>query len=81
MGYSDMTALVESYVDKMYHYSEDHVDCAYCTEDENLYGCVRVDAELAEALQLVVEKYTFKNVDHAWTKLCYYYEYHGPAKQ
>ena len=80
IGYSDMTDLVESYIAKMYHYNESHTDCEYCTDDVNLYGCVRVDEELAVALQLLVENHTFKNVDHAWTKLCYYYEYYGPAK-
>ena len=42
-------------------------------------GCVVVTKELAEILQMVMEKYTFENVDHAWTKLCYYYDYLGPA--
>lgn len=40
-------------------------------------GCVKVDAELARLLQLLMEKYTFKNVDNAWLKLCYYYDYLG----
>ena len=35
--------------------------------------------ELAEILQMVMDKYTFENVDHAWIKLCYYYDYLGPA--
>ena len=41
-------------------------------------GCVVVDQELAELLQLLMDKYTFKNVEHSWTKLCYYYETLGP---
>ena len=44
----------------------------------DLEGCVAVTEELAEILQLLMDKYTFKNVDHSWTKLCYYYDYLGP---
>ena len=40
-------------------------------------GCVKVDAELARLLQLLMDKYTFKGVDNAWLKLCYYYDYLG----
>lgn len=40
-------------------------------------GCVVVTKELAEILQMVMEKYTFENVDNAWIKLCYYYDYIG----
>ena len=41
-------------------------------------GCVLVTEELAELLQTLMEKYTFENVDQAWLKLCYYYDYLGP---
>ena len=41
-------------------------------------GCVPVDARLAEILQLLMDKYTFSGVPHAWTKLCYYYDHLGP---
>ncbi len=40
-------------------------------------GCVKVDAELARLLQLLMEKYTFKGVENSWLKLCYYYQYLG----
>ena len=40
-------------------------------------GCVAVDAKLAEILQCLMDKYTFKDVDHSWTKVCYYYRYVG----
>ncbi len=42
-----------------------------------LNGCVAVDAKLAEVLQALMDKYTFKDVDHSWTKVCYYYRYVG----
>lgn len=41
-------------------------------------GCVAVDERLAEILQLLMDKYTFENVDDAWIKICYYYDYLGP---
>ena len=41
-------------------------------------GCVVVTKELAEILQKLMDKYTFENVDNAWTKLCYYYDHLGP---
>ena len=41
-------------------------------------GCVVVTERLAEILQMLMDKYTFENVDHAWTKLCYYYQHIGP---
>ena len=41
-------------------------------------GCVVVTERLAEILQLLMNKYTFENVDHSWTKLCYYYQHLGP---
>jgi hypothetical protein len=63
----DMTAVMKSYVDKML--------------DEEGYperqGCVVVDKQLADILQVLMDKYTFKGVDHSWTKLCYYYKYLG----
>ena len=41
-------------------------------------GCVVVTEELAEILTMIMEKYTFENVDHPWTKLCYFYDHLGP---
>ena len=40
-------------------------------------GCVVVTEELAELLQKLMDKYTFKGVDTSWRKLCYYYDYMG----
>ncbi len=47
---------------------------------EEEIGCVVVTKELAEILQLLMDKYTFAGVDQSWLKLCYYYDYLGPAK-
>ena len=65
----------EDYTDKIRKYC-DQIDKSGNTERN---GCVVVDKELAEILQKVMEKYTFEKVDFAWKKLCYYYDYLGPA--
>ena len=63
----DLTDEISKYLDKM-------------IKDGNAEreGCVVVDAELAELLGKLMEKYTFQNVDQSWLKLCYYYDYLGP---
>ena len=38
-------------------------------------GCVIVDEELANILQLLMDKYTFEGVENSWTKICYYSQY------
>ena len=45
---------------------------------EERIGCVVVTERLAQILQMLMDKYTFDNVDHSWTKLCYYYQHIGP---
>ena len=63
----DLTEEIKGYLNKMYSGSK-----------KERVGCVPVDQRLAEILQLLMDKYTFENVDHSWTKLCYYYDYLGP---
>ena len=43
-------------------------------------GCVVATKELTDILQLLMDKYTFQNVENSWRKLCYYYDYLGPEK-
>ena len=64
----DYTAEIRTYVSKMIGGTSERA------------GCVEVDARLAELLQMLMSKYTFQNVDNAWTKLCYYYQYIGAPK-
>ena len=63
----DLTEEISAYLDKI-----------ITSGSKELQGCVAVDARLAEILQLLMDKYTFENVDDAWIKLCYYYDYLGP---
>ena len=69
-GSIDLTSAVSAYLSKMLPTS---------TEAPELEGCVAVDFALAELLQALVDKYSFSGVDHAWTKLCYYYKTLGPV--
>ena len=41
-----------------------------------LYGCVKVDEKFATVLGLLMDKYTFPDVEYSWVKLCYYYKYY-----
>ncbi len=62
----DRTVDIEAYISKM-----------ITSGPEAEIGCVVVTEELAEILQLLMDKYTFKGVDQSWLKLCYYYDYLG----
>lgn len=42
--------------------------------DERI-GCVMVDAELAELLEIIMYKYSFEGIENSWAKLCYYHQY------
>lgn len=64
----DLTAEIRSYLSKM--------DKSKTEKD----GCVEVDKRLAEILQMLMDKYTFEEVENSWIKICYYYDYLGPAK-
>ncbi len=62
----DETAAIQAYLDQI----------ITSAEKPELNGCVAVDAELAELLQQLMDKYSFP-ADHSWTKLCYYYRQIG----
>ncbi len=63
----DMTEQIRKYVNKIDK-----------SGNKERNGCVEVDEELAELLQMLMDKYTFEGVDDSWLKLCYYYDYLGP---
>ena len=62
----DLTEEVRSYVNSMIN------------APAELQGCVVVTERLAEILQMLMDKYTFENVDNSWIKMCYYYQNLGP---
>lgn len=65
--------LGEDYTERVKWYAENKIIGSDVTDAEELYGCVAVDEELAQILQMLMDKMTFKNVENSWTKLCYYY--------
>lgn len=46
----------------------------YIQAGDERIGCVIVTDQVAELLQQLMDKYTFK-VENSWTKLCYYHQY------
>ncbi len=65
----DYTDIIKSYVNKIIDGS-----------DKEINGCVAVDEQLAEILQLLADKYVNPmdySVEFGWLKLCYYYDYLG----
>ena len=52
-------------------------DLVVNSTDPNMKGLVRVNAELAEILQMLMDKYTFMGVENSWLKVCYYANYLG----
>ncbi len=61
----DYTEIMRGYADKIIK-SKKETD-----------GCVPVTQELAKILQLLMDKFTFANVENSWAKVCYYYDYMG----
>lgn len=62
----------EDYTDVMKDYLK-----RSASSDPQLDGCVKVDKQLADILQLLVDTYSFSGVENSWRKLCYYYDYLG----
>jgi hypothetical protein len=44
-------------------------------EGNPMVGCVAVDEQLAEALQMLMDRYVIEGVEYSWAKLCYYHQY------
>ena len=63
----DLTEEIRSYLDDI-----------ITTGARERQGCVVMTERLAQILQMLMDKYTFSNVENSWTKLCYYYDYLGP---
>lgn len=78
--HNDYTEEIQAIFDENIKYvDEDKTNIEYDEDYPERQGCVAVDARLAELLQMLMDKYTFKGVLNSWTKMCYYYEYIGPA--
>ena len=62
----DMTDEIKAFLDDVIDMEGDITD-----------GCVVVTEELAELLQMLMDKFTFEGVEQSWRKLCYYFDYMG----
>ncbi|MBP3401656.1 MAG: redoxin domain-containing protein [Clostridia bacterium] len=80
----DKTDFVLSYVDKIIKAGDEisfvnddgtGTTTMIVEEDSPMIGCVAVDAELAEVLQMLMDKYVFAGVKNSWAKLCYYHQF------
>ena len=69
MGLADCTAYVATYV----------AENMITDTTSELYGCVKVNAQFAKVLELLMDKYTFEGVEYSWMKLCYYYSHLGAS--
>ena len=83
-AYAEIYQLDDVYEGKFHGEGEDlteevkeYLDDIITSGAKETQGCVVVTERLAEILQLLMEKYTFENVDEAWIKICYYYQHLG----
>lgn len=67
-GGEDMTEIAAKYAAMTLPTSE---------EAPELEGCVPVNAELADLLQKLMDKYTFAGAENSFAKLCFYYQHLG----
>ena len=68
----DFTALAKSFAAKKLKVGDLNGDVK---AGDARIGCVVVTDELAELLQVLMDKYTFEGVENSWIKLCYYSQY------
>ena len=72
---------MQAIYDAAIEYTDDSkTDIKYPEGHPELQGCVAVNEELAEILQLLMDKFTFNGVQDSWVKLCYYYETLGATE-
>lgn len=81
---SDMTEAIKAYIPKIIKagdtvsvVNEDGTAMTTMVVEEGnpMIGCVAVDAELADILWQLMDKYVFAGVKNSWAKLCYYHQY------
>ena len=79
-SYAEIYRLKDVYAGKYHGEGEDLTEevRAYFAKIEKApverAGCVAVDERLAEILQMLMDKFTFKGVEQSWLKVCYYYD-------
>ena len=83
-GYAEQYKLDEIFAGKFHGEGEDKTEAIRALLGGIIYdetklenGCMIVTVELAELLQMLMDKFIFKDVENSWVKLCYYYDYMG----
>ena len=71
----DYTDDISKYLDKVIKVGYNAQLGTTISEGDERIGCVIVDKNLAELLQIVMDKYTFEDIEYSWAKLCYYHQY------
>ena len=71
----DYTDLARSYLSKKIVAGYNAQLKETIASDDARIGCVVVTEELAELLQILMDKYTFEGVENSWRKVCYYTQY------
>lgn len=71
--YKDWTAIVQEWY---------NTDLIQSTDEKygSANGCLAVTEEVKTLLELLMNKYSFKDVEGSWLKLCYYYKYYGASE-
>ncbi len=84
-GYAEIYQLKDVYAGRFHGEGPDlteemrtYLDDIITTGSSERQGCVVLTERLAEILQLLMDKYTFKGVEQSWLKLCYFYDHLGP---
>ena len=80
----DMTSIMLQYASKVIKAGDrisivNEAGTGYTTvvveEGSAMIGCVAVDEQLSDILQMLMDTYTFAGVERSWLKLCYYEQY------
>ena len=75
VGGMDYTEIMRGYLSQIIKAGYNEALDEYISEGDARIGCVIVTNELADILQMLMDKYTFPDVENSWLKLCYYNNY------
>ena len=71
----DYTSEISKYLSKVIKVGYNSQLGETIAEGDERIGCVVVDENLANVLQVLMDKYTFEGIENSWAKLCYYHQY------
>lgn len=74
-GGMDYTEIMRGYLSRIIKAGYNEALGEYISAGDARIGCVIVTDDLADILQMLMDKYTFPDVENSWLKLCYYNNY------